>query len=130
MKRSRSDDFPVARIGGKIDRGLANAFPSGRYVGEIGVGEAPTGWVDSGVEDSDDDVIGVVGSGPEAEVVGEVEEFGREGCVGVTGEVRDEGDDGRVTAEGGGFGGGETGGEAVEGGFVCVEELCWVDCGC
>lgn len=101
---------------------LARAFPRGGDRGEVVVGEGAEFGPDTGVEDSDDDVIGVGGGGPEAVGVGEAEEGRCVGGVGVADLVRGDGEDGRVTAEVGGGGGCEAGGEAGGGGCVCVED--------
>lgn len=76
------------------------------------VGEALELRPYSGVEDPYDDVVGVVGVGPEAEGVGEAEEARGVGGVGVADLVGVEGEDGGVAAEVGGLGWGEADGEA------------------
>jgi len=63
------------------------------------IGEAPEFRPYSGVEDADDDVVGVVRVGPEAEGVGEAEEARGVGGVGVADLVRLDGENGGVAAE-------------------------------
>lgn len=86
------------------------------------IGEARKFRPDPGVEDSDDDVIGVSGGWPEAGGVSKAEEVGGVGGVRVPDLVRFDGEDGGVAAEVGGLGGCETGGEAGGGSGVSVEE--------
>lgn len=62
VERFSADDFTVASGKREIVRGFAGSFPGGGCVGdgEGGIGEATEFRPDSGVEDTDDDVIGVV----------------------------------------------------------------------
>ena len=64
VERSCADDFLAARGSGEVATRFASAFPGGRDGGEAVIREAPELRPDPGVEDSDDDVIGVVGVGP------------------------------------------------------------------
>ena len=80
-----ADDFVVAEGGREVGWGLAGAFPwgGGGDWGEVFVGEALELRPDSGVEDADYYVVGVVGVGPEAKGVGEAEEARGVGGVGM-----------------------------------------------
>lgn len=115
-----ADDFTVTRRGREVRAGVALAFPTGGNRRESLIGEAPAVGPDPGVQNSDDDVIGVIGVRPEAEGVRETEEVGGASGVDVADSVGEDGEDGGEAAEGGGLGGGEAGGEAVDGGGVGV----------
>lgn len=78
---------------------LAGAAPRGGHRIVSGIVEAGTLRPNSGVEDSNDDVGGVVGVGPEAVGVGEAEEVGGTGGVEVADLVGDDGEDGGVAEE-------------------------------
>lgn len=67
VEGSSSDDLPVT--GGELRAGFTNSFPLLRHRGKVGVVETRTLGPDPGVEDADDDVVGVIGVGPETEGV-------------------------------------------------------------
>lgn len=64
VERFSADDFPVAGRSREVMADFAGSFPGGGDGGEAGVGEASSLGPDSGVEDADDDVVGVVGVWP------------------------------------------------------------------
>lgn len=118
-----ADNLAVAGGGREVRGGDARALPSGGDRADTQVREAGALGPDPGVKDADNDVVSVVGVGPEAEGVGEAQEVGGVSGVELTWLVGRDGEYGRVAEELCGLRGSEGGGEAVDGEVVGVEEL-------
>lgn len=102
---------------------LARAAPRGGHRIVSGIVEAGALRPNSGVEDANDDVGGVVGVGPEAVGVGEAEEVGGTGDMEVADLVGGDVEDGGVAEELSDVGRAYAGGEGVGGVGVGVEEV-------
>lgn len=94
-----------------------------RNGGESFIGEARSLRPDASIQNSDDDVIGVVGVGPQAESISEAQKLGGPGGVEVANCVGDDGDYAWNAAEDIGLSGGKTGGESAHGAVIGVENL-------
>uniref|UniRef100_A0A7N0VA17 Uncharacterized protein n=1 Tax=Kalanchoe fedtschenkoi TaxID=63787 RepID=A0A7N0VA17_KALFE len=112
---------PMA-FGWEIGSGFADAFPGGWDWGETLVREAGSLWPDAGIQNADDDVVGIVGVRPQAGGFGEAEEEWGASGVDLVGAVGNDGEDGGVAPEGCGGVGGEGSGEAGGGVGVGVEK--------
>uniref|UniRef100_A0A7C9EAV7 Uncharacterized protein n=1 Tax=Opuntia streptacantha TaxID=393608 RepID=A0A7C9EAV7_OPUST len=123
VEDTSSNDFPITRGCRKMGSYLASSAPRGGDGIVIRIVEAGDLRPNSGVEDADDDVGGVVGVGPEAVGVGEAEEVGGTGGVEAAGLVGDDGEDGGMVEELGGVFRGKLGGEGGGGVGVGVEEV-------
>ncbi|KAM7267365.1 hypothetical protein ACFE04_009531 [Oxalis oulophora] len=111
----------VIEKGGLVNDGASG---TGGSVGAVSL-EASAFRPNTGIEDTDNDVVSLVGIAPKTGIFGQVEELRRVSDVEVTDLVGEDGDDGLEGAEDGGLLGGGEAGEGVgvgvgDEGFVVV----------